>query len=162
MPYQGLNSNSYGKRSVENFRWCDPNDGYASVQTSDAGKEQLSEFTHKIAASIPSWVGAPFGGLPKVDANMVALDLIQFFKIPGDSDHPAVAVIADNPSEIVFWHSAKLAHPSEVKVAAVAFCQRTKKTSVYQGSANVCPPVAVGYQGMAVLHTYSIAAFSCQ
>jgi hypothetical protein len=161
-PYEGLDENSYGQRSASQFRYCDPQDNYGSnVAVAGSGQAQLGDATHAFAATITAAVGAPIQAAMKVDTTLADLDMTRLFRIPADSNHPAVAVLSHSKDGIVFWHSAKLVRLQEVAPAAQAFCERFKKRAVYRGSASRCPPPERGLGGMAVIGTHAISAYAC-
>jgi len=161
-PYEALTESSYGPLSTGRFRYCDPADDYSNNPNLSTGaRDTLGDATHGIAGAITGVLGAPVQGLTKIDAGIVDLRLAGHFKVPSDSNHPAVAVLGHTPEGIVVWHSAKMVRLYEVTAAAQAFCDRQQRVAVYRGSASRCPPVERGLQGMAVVPTYAISAYAC-
>lgn len=162
MPYEGLSENSYGARSTTTFRFCDPQDDLASQQNlSPDARAKVAEFAHHVAATTTQAIGKPLQGMTKVDARLVSLGLDGAFRVPSDSNHPSVAVLANADDSIVFWHSAKLVRLPEVTAAAQAYCARRQRATLYRGSASRCPPVERGLSGQPVIHTYAISAYAC-
>lgn len=161
-PYQGLSENSYGPRSTTQFRYCDPQDELSTRQNlTPDGRAKVAEFAQGVAAGTTKAIGAPLQGMTKVDATLVTLGLDGAFRIPSDSHHPTVAVLAYADDSIVFWHSAKLVRLAEVTAAAQSYCTRRQRTTLYRGSASRCPPPERGLSGLPVVHTHAISAYAC-
>ena len=121
---------------------------------------------HDFAQSLTSTLSKPLGPLLKVDRTIADNDLTAYFKIPGDSNHPAVAVLARSEREIVFWHSAVLATPKEVAAAAAAYCGRSNRAARHEGSAVQCQPAKTGRvlatnYGVVVKESFVISKFVC-
>lgn len=162
MPYEGLNENSYGTRSTTQFRHCDPQDDAANTPNlAPDGRARVAEFASGLAASTTKVVGTPLQGMTKVDSTLVRLGLDSAFRLPSDSSHPPVAVLAHADDSIVFWHSAKLVPLAEVNAAARAYCAKRQRPLLYRGSATRCPKVERGLAGQPILHTYAVSAYAC-
>jgi hypothetical protein len=162
MPYEGLNENSYGPRSTNKLRDCDPDAIANSQYMSKAARDDVNEMAHGMAASMSRIVGAPIQGMTVIDSSIVDLGLDGIFKIPSDSNHPTVAVLSHTESSIVFWHSTMMVRVGEVTTAAQAYCAKRQKPLLYRGSASRCPPVERSpLTGKPIFNTYAISAFAC-
>jgi hypothetical protein len=162
MPYYGLNENSYGPRSATQFRFCDPQDDQSNnPNLTPEGRAKVSEFASNVATGVGSVIGKPLQGMTKIDVTLVTLGLAERFRVPSDSNHPLVAVLACADDSIVFWHSAKYVRLREVGEAAQAYCAKRQKATLYRGSASRCPPVERGLSGMPIINTYAISAYAC-
>jgi hypothetical protein len=154
LPYDGLNETSYGTRSTQQFRFCDPQDA-------QPGSGMLGDTGQKVATTLGSAVSAPLQGTMKIDATLQRLELASHFRAPADMGQPSVAVLSQAPDSIVFWFSAKSVRLAEVQAAAQAYCERSRASALYRGSATRCPAVERNLAGAPVLHTHAISAFAC-
>lgn len=161
-PYEKLNADSYGPRSMSGYRPCDPNDSAGSqVVRGQTTQDWVHGFAYNVASAMAMGVGAPMQGALKVDATVQTLDLLKHFRIPGDSNHPTVAVLSYDAEHIVFWHEGKPVRLPELFEAAGAYCKTKRRTALYRGSASRCPPPQAGLGGQAVVGTHAISAWAC-